>query len=144
MVAGFRHHSVLLGTPCKKAAEIIKVVCCRAMNGTPFDQVRVVIIGQDPYHNDGQAMGLSFSVPLDQRVSVQPGSGEGRKRGERALLQCHWESLNPLLTAWNGHNEAQVLQGYIRATQRKKVASIKKETYHSVVCQSTTIKAGCG
>ena len=40
----------------------------RAMNGTPFDQVRVVIIGQDPYHNDGQAMGLSFSVPKGQRV----------------------------------------------------------------------------
>lgn len=41
---------------------------CRAMNGTPFDQVRVVIIGQDPYHNVGQAMGLSFSVPPGQAV----------------------------------------------------------------------------
>ena len=30
---------------------------------TPFDQVKVVILGQDPYHNDGQAHGLSFSVP---------------------------------------------------------------------------------
>ena len=40
------------------------------MNGTPLDQVRVVIIGQDPYHNDGQAMGLSFSVPHGQRVSL--------------------------------------------------------------------------
>lgn len=40
----------------------------RAMNGTPFDQVRVVILGQDPYHNDGQAMGLSFSVPAGQKV----------------------------------------------------------------------------
>ena len=29
----------------------------------PFDQVKVVIIGQDPYHNAGQAHGLSFSVP---------------------------------------------------------------------------------
>lgn len=28
-----------------------------------FDQVKVVILGQDPYHNPGQAMGLSFSVP---------------------------------------------------------------------------------
>ena len=34
-----------------------------AFNHTPFDQVRVVIIGQDPYHGDGQAHGLSFSVP---------------------------------------------------------------------------------
>ncbi len=30
---------------------------------TPFEQVKVVILGQDPYHGPGQAMGLSFSVP---------------------------------------------------------------------------------
>src|SRR6476620_7730395 len=30
---------------------------------TPFDKVKVVILGQDPYHNLGQAHGLSFSVP---------------------------------------------------------------------------------
>ena len=34
-----------------------------AFNLCPFDQVKVVIIGQDPYHEMGQAMGLSFSVP---------------------------------------------------------------------------------
>ena len=34
-----------------------------AFNHTPFDKVRVVIIGQDPYHGIGQAHGLSFSVP---------------------------------------------------------------------------------
>lgn len=34
-----------------------------AYNTTPFDQVKVVIIGQDPYHGPGQAHGLSFSVP---------------------------------------------------------------------------------
>lgn len=34
-----------------------------AFNLTPFDAVKVVIIGQDPYHGPGQAMGLSFSVP---------------------------------------------------------------------------------
>ena len=37
-----------------------------AFNTTPFDQVRVVIIGQDPYHGEGQAHGLSFSVPPTQ------------------------------------------------------------------------------
>ena len=35
----------------------------RAFYTTPFDQVRVVILGQDPYHGPGQAMGLAFSVP---------------------------------------------------------------------------------
>ena len=34
-----------------------------AFNLCPFDSVRVVIIGQDPYHEPGQAMGLCFSVP---------------------------------------------------------------------------------
>lgn len=34
-----------------------------AFNLTPFEEVRVVILGQDPYHGPGQAMGLSFSVP---------------------------------------------------------------------------------
>lgn len=34
-----------------------------AFNHTPFDKVRVVILGQDPYHGPGQAHGLSFSVP---------------------------------------------------------------------------------
>ena len=33
-----------------------------AFDATPFDQVKVVILGQDPYHGDGQANGLCFSV----------------------------------------------------------------------------------
>ena len=35
-----------------------------AFNTTPFDKVKVVIIGQDPYHGPNQAHGLSFSVPI--------------------------------------------------------------------------------
>ncbi|OWF40480.1 uracil-DNA glycosylase-like [Mizuhopecten yessoensis] len=34
-----------------------------AFNVTSFDKVKVVILGQDPYHDDGQAMGMAFSVP---------------------------------------------------------------------------------
>jgi len=41
-----------------------------AFNHTPFDQVKVVILGQDPYHNVGQAHGLSFSVP--KGVAIPP------------------------------------------------------------------------
>lgn len=36
-----------------------------AFSLTPLDKVKVVIIGQDPYHEVGQAMGLAFSVPND-------------------------------------------------------------------------------
>jgi len=35
-----------------------------AFNLTPFDRVKVVILGQDPYHGPGQAHGLCFSVPV--------------------------------------------------------------------------------
>lgn len=40
---------------------------------TPFDDVKVVIMGQDPYHGNGQAHGLSFSVPenIDQPPSLK-------------------------------------------------------------------------
>ena len=34
-----------------------------ALHHTPLDKVKVVILGQDPYHEPGQAMGMSFSVP---------------------------------------------------------------------------------
>ena len=36
----------------------------RAFDLTPVDKVKVVILGQDPYHGPGQAHGLSFSVPV--------------------------------------------------------------------------------
>lgn len=39
-----------------------------AFDLTPFDSVKVVILGQDPYHGAGQAMGLSFSVPKNTRI----------------------------------------------------------------------------
>lgn len=42
----------------------------RALTLTPFADVRVVILGQDPYHGEGQAHGLAFSVP--QGISVPP------------------------------------------------------------------------
>lgn len=41
-----------------------------AFNHTPFDKVKVVILGQDPYHGEGQAHGLSFSV--QKGVAVPP------------------------------------------------------------------------
>jgi uracil-DNA glycosylase len=39
-----------------------------ALHATPLDQVRVVILGQDPYHGPGQAHGLAFSVPPGQKI----------------------------------------------------------------------------
>jgi uracil-DNA glycosylase len=41
-----------------------------AFNHTPFDEVKVVILGQDPYHGPGQAHGLSFSV--QKGIAIPP------------------------------------------------------------------------
>lgn len=54
------------GGPCYPPGNLI----FNAFNLCPFDQVKVVIIGQDPYHEPGQAMGLSFSVP--EGVAMPP------------------------------------------------------------------------
>ena len=39
-----------------------------SMKHTAFCDIKVVLLGQDPYHNEGQAMGLSFSVPDGEKV----------------------------------------------------------------------------
>jgi len=54
-----RHHAVIYPPGDK---------IFNALNSTPFDTVRVVILGQDPYHGPGQAHGLCFSVPPGVRV----------------------------------------------------------------------------
>lgn len=40
----------------------------RALEMTPLDKVKVVILGQDPYHGPNQAQGFSFSVPADEKI----------------------------------------------------------------------------
>lgn len=45
-----------------------RVQVFRALELTPFEAVRVVVLGQDPYHGPGQAHGLAFSVPRGQKT----------------------------------------------------------------------------
>jgi uracil-DNA glycosylase len=55
----------------KKAGKEIYPVGSLIFNAfqlTPTSNLKVVILGQDPYHNPGEAMGLSFSVPSDVKV----------------------------------------------------------------------------
>jgi uracil-DNA glycosylase len=49
-------------------AKVYPAQVLRALEATPREQVRVVILGQDPYHGPGQAEGLAFSVPIGLRV----------------------------------------------------------------------------
>lgn len=68
-----------------------------AFNHTPFPQVKVVILGQDPYHGIGQAQGLSFSVPKGVPLppSLQNIFKEIKNEGYYNKLP-----LNGDLTAW--------------------------------------------
>lgn len=74
-----------------------------ALDAVPFEAVRVVILGQDPYHGPGQAHGLSFSVPPG--VAVPPSMLNIFKEIERDLglpvprHGCleHWASQGVLL-----------------------------------------------
>ncbi|KAL2938889.1 Uracil-DNA glycosylase mitochondrial [Bienertia sinuspersici] len=45
-----------------------------ALNSTPLNKVKAVILGQDPYHGPGQAMGLSFSVPEGIKIPSSLGN----------------------------------------------------------------------
>lgn len=58
-IAGFLKKEKQEGKTVYPAGQLI----FNAFNTTPFDEVKVVILGQDPYHNPGQAHGLAFSVP---------------------------------------------------------------------------------
>ena len=100
-----------------------------ALNSTPLDKVRVVIIGQDPYHGPGQAHGLSFSVPPGVRTppSLQnifkeinrdlglpiPQHGCLHSWAERGVLL-----LNAVLTVEQGQAGSHARRGWERFTSR--------------------------
>lgn len=63
-----------------------------AFNLCPLDKVRVVIIGQDPYHEPGQAMGLCFSVPTG--ITLPP-----------SLINIYTEIKNDLGRASSTHGD---------------------------------------
>ncbi|MCK9373441.1 MAG: uracil-DNA glycosylase [Sulfuricurvum sp.] len=100
-----------------------------AFNSTPFDSVKAVILGQDPYHGAGQAHGLSFSVPpgvkippslhnifkelVDDIGCPYPGSGD----------LSHWASegvllLNTLLSVRLGEPFSHKDRGWERFTDQ--------------------------
>ena len=57
-----------VGARQRAGAMVYPAQVLRALELTPRNAVRVVILGQDPYHAAGQAEGLAFSVPVGQRV----------------------------------------------------------------------------
>lgn len=100
-----------------------------AFNSTPFSDVRVVILGQDPYHGPGQAHGLCFSVrhgvalpPSLQNIFKELETDIGMCRPAHGNLQ-HWAEqgvllLNSVLTVEQGRAAAHQGRGWERFTDR--------------------------
>ena len=100
-----------------------------ALNSTAFEAVKVIIIGQDPYHGDGQAHGLCFSVP--QGVPIPPSLGNifkelnddvGCSVPEHGCLQA-WAAqgvllLNSILTVEREQAASHAGQGWEQFTDQ--------------------------
>ena len=100
-----------------------------ALNHVPLDKIKVVIICQDPYHEPGQAQGLSFSVPSD--VQIPPSLVNIMTEIESDLgIVCkkdgnleRWANqgvllLNTVLTVRRGQANSHKDKGWERITRR--------------------------
>jgi uracil-DNA glycosylase len=113
-----------------------------ALNLTPLDKVKVVIVGQDPYHGPGQAHGLCFSVrdgvrfppsllnifkELNADVGVSiPKSGSLTKWAEHGVLL-----LNAVLTVEDGKAAAHAGKGWEQFTD--KIIHVLNEEKENIV-----------
>ena len=99
----------------------------RALDLTPLNKVRVIILGQDPYHGSGQAHGLCFSVPQGVRpppsllnIFKELESELGLTRPNHGYLE-HWARqgvllLNSVLTVESGLAASHKDRGWERFT----------------------------
>lgn len=113
-----------------------------ALNLTPLAHVKVVILGQDPYHRPGQAMGLSFSVPkiipkppslnnvlkeMAQDIGIAPSKhGDLTYWAEQGVLL-----LNSSLTVREGEPNSHQNAGWEPFTD-KIIDIINEQTEHTV------------
>lgn len=99
-----------------------------AFNLTPLDKVKVVLIGQDPYHGPGQAEGLSFSVPhginippslinIYKEISSDTGADMSRKDGSlKGWAEQGVFLLNAVLTVRSGQPTSHSRIGWAEFT----------------------------
>lgn len=98
----------------------------RAFDLAPFDQVKVVILGQDPYHTPGAAMGLCFSIPDGTRaqpslrnVIKEIASDVGVQRTHTDLTDWAQQGvflLNSVLTVRSGEAGSHANKGWEKLT----------------------------
>jgi len=113
-----------------------------AMNTTPFDQVKVVILGQDPYHGPGQAHGLCFSVlpgvkvpPSLVNIYKEIKADLGIETAQHGYLQSWAEQgvllLNAVLTVEKAMAASHQGKGWERFTDRI-VSELNEKREHLV------------
>ena len=113
-----------------------------ALDATPFDKVKVVILGQDPYHGFGQAHGLCFSV--QHGTAIPPSLDNVFKELQRDLgitrpahgCLTHWAEqgvllLNAVLTVEEGKAGAHAGKGWEGFTDRV-IEALATEREHLV------------
>lgn len=124
-----------------------------ALQSTPFDQVRVVILGQDPYHGEGQAHGLSFSVPRGQalppslRNIFQELHTDLGIRNESGCLQAWADQgvllLNTVLTVRAGEAFSHAGRGWERFTDAIVTKLIQNRTHVIFVLWGNAARQKC-
>ncbi|KQZ49659.1 uracil-DNA glycosylase [Rhizobium sp. Root149] len=114
----------------------------RALDLTPLDQVKVVILGQDPYHGAGQAHGLCFSVqpgiripPSLVNIYKEMQSDLGIPPAKHGFLE-HWAKqgvllLNSVLTVEEGKAAAHQGKGWERFTDAV-IRAVNEDCSHVV------------
>lgn len=126
-----------------------------AFRYTPFDKVKVVILGQDPYHGAGQAHGLCFSVqpgvaapPSLQNIFKELQADLGCPRPDHGCL-VHWARqgvllLNDVLTVRAGQPQSHAGRGWEQFTARA-IAELNRRREHLVFLlwgRNAQVKAG--
>jgi len=127
-----------------------------ALDSTPFEQVRVVILGQDPYHGPGQAHGLCFSVregvetppslvniykEIEQDLGLtKPASGNLEHWAKQGVLL-----LNAVLTVERGQAGSHQGKGWERFTDKVvNLLSAERDGLVFMLWGSYAIKKGAG
>jgi uracil-DNA glycosylase len=124
-----------------------------AMNLTPLSEVKVVIVGQDPYHQPGQGHGLSFSVPHGVTIppslrniykelmndvnipefDIVPKHGNLERWAKQGVLL-----LNNVLTVRKGEPDSHKKRGWEEFTDRVIEAVVSRDAERGVVEGDTT------
>ena len=99
-----------------------KACVFRAFNAVPLNQVRVVILGQDPYHDIGQAQGLSFSVPTGKKL---PSSLRNIYKEISEDMGCSMPKENGCLEPW-AHQGVLMLNAVLTVEAHKAASHSKK------------------